>query len=72
VTGKRRPGDIDVTAVIDGPASTPDAGATDWLSPGPTWQHNVHPDIGELLRVDGFAIVKVPDSHPRSGGRHAT
>jgi hypothetical protein len=28
------------------------------------WQHKIHPDVGKLLRVDGFAIVKAPDSHP--------
>ena len=58
VSDKGRPGDIDVTAVIDGPASRPDAGVGDWLNPGRTWQQNIHPDVGKLLRVDGYAIVK--------------
>jgi hypothetical protein len=65
VSDKGRPGDIDVTAVIDGPASRPDAGVGDWLNPGRTWQQNIHPDVGKLLRVDGYAIVKQPDTHPR-------
>jgi hypothetical protein len=64
VSNKPRPGDIDFTAVIDGSASTPDASHQDWLNPGPRWKHHAHPDIGKFLRVDGYAIVKVPDTHP--------
>lgn len=70
VSDKRRPGDIDFTAVIDGPASTPDFSARAWLSPGRTWQHNVHPDIGKLLRVDAYAVVKYADTDPRIGVYH--
>lgn len=70
VSDKRLPNDIDVTAVVDGPASTPDPAAAAWLSPGSTWKHNIHPDIGKLLRIDGFAMVKVPDSHPAIGDYH--
>ena len=70
VTGKLHPGDIDFTAVIDGTASTPDAGAGDWLNPGKRWQHQVHRDIGRLLLVDAYALVKLPDAHPRNPDYH--
>lgn len=64
VSSKASPGDIDVTAVIDGAASTPASGALDWMTPKHKWQHQIHPDAGRLLRVDGYSITKVPDGHP--------
>jgi hypothetical protein len=63
VSSKTFPGDIDVTAVIDGSASTPSAGAHDWMTPKDRWKHHIHPDVGRLLLVDGYSITKVPDTH---------
>ncbi len=63
VSSKTSPGDIDVTAVIDGSASMPTPGARDWMTPKNRWKHTIHPDVGRLLLVDGYSITKVPDSH---------
>lgn len=64
VSTKTTPGDIDITAVIDGAASNPTSGANDWITPKARWQHQIHPEAGRLLKVDGYSITKVVDSHP--------
>jgi hypothetical protein len=64
VSDKAQPGDIDVTAVIDGGASSPDKTAQDWINPRDKWKHQVHSDVGRLLLLDGFAVVKYPDGSP--------
>lgn len=66
VSGKAHPGDLDFTAVIDGAASSPDPAAlSDWTNPRNHWALHVHPDVGRLLRLDAFGIVKYPDGDPR-------
>jgi hypothetical protein len=66
VSGKDRPGDVDFTAVIDGPASSPDPVAlSDFTNPRDHWAHHIHPDVGRLLKLDAFGIVKLPDGHPQ-------
>lgn len=62
------PGDIDITAIIDGSASTPVDDFDDWLLPGDRWKTLPHPRVGRTLLVDGYAVVKVPDNHPSSAG----
>jgi hypothetical protein len=70
-SGKDRPGDIDFTAVIDGSASSPDRTAlSEWTNPRNRWAHQVHPEVGRLLQVDAFGIVKYPDGHPRMRDYH--
>ncbi|WP_157788855.1 DUF6932 family protein [Rhodococcus rhodochrous] len=63
-SAKLNPGDIDVTAIIDGAASSPTGNAHHWINPGSQWKSIPHPDVGRTLLVDGFAVVKVPDGHP--------
>lgn len=58
------PGDIDITTVVDGPASAPIDDFADWLNPKDRWKTLPHPRVGRTLLVDGYAVVKVPDNHP--------
>ncbi|WP_435405283.1 DUF6932 family protein [Mycolicibacterium hippocampi] len=71
VSDKDQPGDIDFTALIDGAASTPDPAAIrDWTNPGKKWARQIHPDVGRLLRLDAYGIVKYPDGDPRLQSYH--
>ncbi|WP_216911295.1 DUF6932 family protein [Nocardia noduli] len=63
-SAKLNPGDIDVTAVVDGATSQPTSDWKDWFDPTDRWKSVVHPDVGRPLLVDGFGIMKLPDSHP--------
>ncbi|WJJ11496.1 hypothetical protein P9990_23545 [Prescottella equi] len=69
-SGKLNPGDIDVTAVIDGENSAPKPGYEDWMTPMDKWKSLVHPEVGRTLLVDGYSIVKTPDSHPNISAYH--
>lgn len=71
VSDKPYPGDIDIAAIIDGPSSSPDPSAlSDWVNPGRRWKSQVHPEVGRLLNVDAFGLVKYADSHPRISDYH--
>lgn len=73
VSGKDRPADIDFTAIIDGGSSTPDSSAlADWTNPAKKWAHQVHPDVGRLLQLDAYGLVKLPDRHPGMDDYHQT
>jgi hypothetical protein len=70
VSDKAQPGDIDVTAIIDGAASVPDKSAADWINPRRRWKTQIHPEVGRLLLVDAFGLIKYPDRHPRLPDYH--
>lgn len=61
---KLDPGDIDITAIVDGTGSTPVDDYDDWLNPRDKWKTLPHPRVGRTLLVDGYAVVKMPDNHP--------
>ncbi|PBC35375.1 hypothetical protein CJ179_48120 [Rhodococcus sp. ACS1] len=63
-SSKLNPGDIDITALIDGVASAPTAGYDDWVNPADKWKTLVHPLVGRTINVDGYGIVKAPDGTP--------
>ncbi|MFR9751348.1 DUF6932 family protein [Nocardia sp. 004] len=63
-TNKLNPSDIDITAIIDGAASSPTPVADDWINPADCWKNNAHPSVGRTLLVDGYGVVKLPDTHP--------
>lgn len=59
---KLNPGDIDITAIIDGSKSSPTQDGLDsWINPRDTWKAIPHPSVGRPLLIDGFGLVKVPD-----------
>lgn len=65
-SSKLNPGDIDVTAIIDGPASSPVGDFNDWINPGDRWKTLAHPAVGRTLQVDGYGVVKAPDGTEQS------
>ncbi|GAJ83640.1 hypothetical protein NBRGN_065_00360 [Nocardia brasiliensis NBRC 14402] len=69
-TAKLNPGDIDITAIVDGSASQFTPAARDWLNPGPRWKSLAHPNVGRTLLVDGYSVVKLPDQHPEAWVYH--